>query len=115
MKNKKKYKFTSGIQQIEMDSPDKSKIYNYQTKKDGQDYLINSSLNSLSGKYGGAAQIAGTAADFIKNNSKNKQSGTVAGSTLKGAGTGAAFEAPTFDGCGDGSSSASSVFRFITG
>jgi hypothetical protein len=31
------------------------------------------------------------------------------------AGTGAAYQAPTFEGCGDGSSSASSVFRFITG
>lgn len=31
------------------------------------------------------------------------------------AGTGAAFEAPTFDGCGDGSTPSSSVFRFITG
>jgi hypothetical protein len=31
------------------------------------------------------------------------------------AGTGAAFEAPTFEGCGDGSTVASSVFRFITG
>jgi len=31
------------------------------------------------------------------------------------AGTGAAFQAPTFDGCGEGPISAPSVFRFITG
>lgn len=31
------------------------------------------------------------------------------------AGTGAAFQAPTFEGCGNGSSSSPSVFRFITG
>lgn len=40
---------------------------------------------------------------------------TVSDTPVIATGTGAAFEAPTFDGCGDGSSSASSVFRFITG
>ena len=40
---------------------------------------------------------------------------TVSDTPVVVAGTGAAYEAPTFDGCGDGSSSASSVFRFITG
>lgn len=40
---------------------------------------------------------------------------TVSDTPVVVAGTGAAFEAPTFEGCGDGSSSASSVFRFITG
>jgi len=40
---------------------------------------------------------------------------TVSDTPVIAAGTGAAFEAPTFDGCGDGSSSASSVLRFITG
>jgi hypothetical protein len=40
---------------------------------------------------------------------------TVSDTPVVVAGTGAAYEAPTFEGCGDGSSSASSVFRFITG
>jgi hypothetical protein len=40
---------------------------------------------------------------------------TVSDTPVVAAGTGAAFEAPTFEGCGAGSSSASSVFRFITG
>jgi hypothetical protein len=40
---------------------------------------------------------------------------TVSDTPVVAKGTGAAFEAPTFEGCGDGSSSASSVFRFITG
>jgi hypothetical protein len=40
---------------------------------------------------------------------------TVSDTPVVAAGTGAAFEAPTFEGCGDGSSSATNVFRFITG
>jgi hypothetical protein len=40
---------------------------------------------------------------------------TVSDTPVVVAGTGAAYEAPTFEGCGDGSSSASSVLRFITG
>jgi hypothetical protein len=40
---------------------------------------------------------------------------TVSDTPVVVAGTGAAYQAPTFEGCGDGSSSASSVFRFITG
>jgi hypothetical protein len=40
---------------------------------------------------------------------------TVSDTPVVVAGTGAAYEAPTFEGCGDGSSSASSVFRFTTG
>jgi hypothetical protein len=40
---------------------------------------------------------------------------TVSDTPVVVAGTGAAYEAPTFEGCGDGSSNASSVFRFITG
>ena len=40
---------------------------------------------------------------------------TVSDTPVVVAGTGAAFEAPTFEGCGDGSSNASSVLRFTTG
>jgi hypothetical protein len=40
---------------------------------------------------------------------------TVSDTPVVVAGTGAAFEAPTFEGCGDGASSSSNVFRFITG
>jgi hypothetical protein len=40
---------------------------------------------------------------------------TVSDTPVVVAGTGAAYEAPTFEGCGNGSSNASSVFRFITG
>ena len=40
---------------------------------------------------------------------------TVSDTPVVVAGTGAAFEAPTFEGCGDGSSPSSSVFRFTTG
>ena len=40
---------------------------------------------------------------------------TVSATPIVVAGTGAAFEAPTFEGCGAGSSNSSSVFRFITG
>lgn len=40
---------------------------------------------------------------------------TVSDTPVVVAGTGAAFEAPTFEGCGDGSSVASSVLRFTTG
>jgi len=40
---------------------------------------------------------------------------TVSDTPVVVAGTGAAYQAPTFEGCGDGSSSAPSVFRFITG
>ena len=40
---------------------------------------------------------------------------TVSDTPVVVAGTGAAFEAPTFEGCADGSIVASSVFRFITG
>jgi hypothetical protein len=40
---------------------------------------------------------------------------TVSATPIVVAGTGAAFEAPTFEGCGAGSSNSSSVLRFITG
>jgi hypothetical protein len=40
---------------------------------------------------------------------------TVSDTPVVVAGTGAAYEAPTFEGCGGGSSNASSIFRFITG
>ena len=40
---------------------------------------------------------------------------TVSDTPVVVAGTGAAYEAPTFDGCGDGSSSASITLRFTTG
>jgi hypothetical protein len=40
---------------------------------------------------------------------------TVSDTPVVVAGTGAAFEAPTFEGCGDGSSSASRALGFITG
>jgi hypothetical protein len=40
---------------------------------------------------------------------------TVSDTPVVVAGTGAAYEAPTFEGCGDGVVSAPSVFRFITG
>jgi hypothetical protein len=40
---------------------------------------------------------------------------TVSDTPVVVAGTGAAYEAPTFEGCGGGSSNVSSVFRFITG
>jgi len=40
---------------------------------------------------------------------------TVSDTPVVVAGTGAAYEAPTFEGCGDGSSSASITLRFTTG
>ena len=40
---------------------------------------------------------------------------TVSDTPVVVAGTGAAFEAPTFEGCGDGSSSSSRALGFITG
>ena len=40
---------------------------------------------------------------------------TVSDTPVVVAGTGAAYQAPTFEGCSDGSSSASSVLRFTTG
>ena len=93
MKNKRKYKFTAGIQQVTMDSPDKSKVYNYQTERAGQDYLMSNSLNALSGQYGSIAQMGGAAADFIKSKSKNKETGSTIGGALKMGASGAAMGA----------------------
>jgi hypothetical protein len=91
MKNKRKYKFTAGIQQITMDSPDKSKLYNYQTQRDGENQILSNSLNALSGQYQGIGQMGGAAGDYIKSKSKNKETGSIVGGALKTGASGAAL------------------------
>jgi gas vesicle protein/peptidoglycan hydrolase-like protein with peptidoglycan-binding domain len=93
MKNKKRYKFITGVQQIVSDSPNKSKLYNYQTERAGEDYLINNSLNALSGQYKGIGQIGGMAGDFVKNKVEDKKTGSIVGGALKTGASGAALGA----------------------
>ncbi len=91
MKNKKKYKFTTGIQQIEMDTPDYSKAYEIQTEGAAKNKGLSQAASMFSGAFAPAAQVGGVAADVIRNRAKNKKTGSVAGGALEMGASGAAL------------------------
>jgi len=90
MKNKRKYKFTAGIQRIEMDTPDYSKAYNLQAEKNAQRQGITQAAGAFSGAYKPIADVGSMAGNVIRSNNKS-QGGAVAGGAVEMGATGAAL------------------------
>jgi hypothetical protein len=93
MKNKKKYKFNSGIQQIEMDTPDYDKAYNLKAEENAQRQGIVQGLGAVSGTYKSVADVGSIAGNVIRNRAKNKEKGYALGGAVEMGSTGAAFGA----------------------
>lgn len=92
MKNKKRYKFNTGIQRIEMDTPDYSEAYNMKAEANAKNKGISTAAQQFSGAYAPIAQVGGMAGDVIRSNNKGK-SGAVAGGAVEMGATGAALGA----------------------
>ena len=90
MKNKKKYKFNSGIQRIEMDTPDYSKAYNLQAEQNAQRQGITQAAGAFSGAYKPIADVGSMAGSVIRSNNKSK-GGAVAGGAVEMGSAGAAL------------------------
>jgi hypothetical protein len=90
MKNKRKYKFNSGIQQIAMDTPDYSKAYELQAEEGAKNQGIQNALGSFAGQYKGVADAAGIAGSAIKSRSKGKGGAQLGGAVATGGAAGAA-------------------------
>jgi uncharacterized protein YcfJ len=90
MKNKKKYKFNSGIQQIAMDTPDYDKAYNLQAEENAKRQGITQGLGAVSGAYKSFADVGSMAGSVIKNRAKNKERGYTLGSAVEMGSAGAA-------------------------
>jgi len=90
MKNKRKYKFNSGIQRIEMDTPDYSKAYNLQAEQNAKRQGITQAAGSFSGAYKPIADVGSMAGNVIRSNNKS-QGGAVAGGAVEMGATGAAL------------------------
>jgi hypothetical protein len=85
MKNKRKYKFNSGIQQIAMDTPDYSKAYELQAEEGAKNQGIKNAAAQFSGAYAPIGQIGGMAGDVIKSRNKSKGGAATAGAVSMGA------------------------------
>jgi hypothetical protein len=92
MKNKRKYKFNSGIQQIAMDTPDYSKAYELQAEEGAKNQGIKNAAAQFSGAYAPIGQIGGMAGDVIKSRNKSKGGAQLGGAVSMGS-SGAAFGA----------------------
>jgi hypothetical protein len=92
MKNKRKYKFTTGIQQITPDTPDYSKAYELKAEQNAKNKGISQAAGMFSGAYAPIGQVGGMAADVIRSNNKSK-GGAVAGGALEMGASGAALGA----------------------
>lgn len=90
MKNKRKYKFNSGIQRIEMDTPDYSKAYNLQVEQNAKRQGITQAAGAFSGAYKPIADVGSMAGNVIRSNNKS-QGGAVAGGAVEMGATGAAL------------------------
>jgi len=90
MKNKRKYKFNSGIQQIAMDTPDYDKAYNLQAEENAQRQGITQGLGAVSGVYKSVADTGSVAGSVIRNRVKNKQRGYALGGAVEMGSAGAA-------------------------
>jgi hypothetical protein len=94
MKNKRKYKFTSGIQQITPDTVDYGKeggAYEIMQEQAAKDKGLSQAAIALSGVYKPIGQVGGMAADVIRNRAKNKKTGLVAGGIVETGSAGAAL------------------------
>ena len=85
MKNKRKYKLQSGIQRIEMDTPDYSKAYELQAEEGAKNQGIKNAAAQFSGAYAPVGQLGGMAGDVIKSRNKSKGGATTAGAVSMGA------------------------------
>jgi hypothetical protein len=92
MKNKRKYKFNSGIQQIAMDTPDYSKAYELQAEEGAKNQGIKNAAAQFSGAYAPIGQIGGMAGDVIKSRNKSKGGAQLGGAVSMGS-SAAAFGA----------------------
>lgn len=96
MKNrysKKRYKLQAGIQKIEMDTPDYGKAYEIQAEQSAKNKGISQVAQQFSGSFAPVGQVGGMAADVIRNRSKNKKAGSVAGGAVEMGTSGAALGA----------------------
>jgi hypothetical protein len=89
--NKRKYKLQAGVQQIQMDTPDYSKAYEIQAEQNAKNKGISQVAQQFSGSFAPVAQVGGMAADVIRNRSKNKKTGAVAGGAVEMGTSGAAL------------------------
>jgi len=94
MKNrysKKRYKLQAGVQQIAMDTPDYGKAYEIQAEQSAKNKGISQVAQQFSGSFAPVGQVGGMAADVIRNRSKNKKTGAVAGGAVEMGTSGAAL------------------------
>lgn len=93
MKNKypKRYKLQAGVQQIQMDTPDYGKAYEIQAEQAAKNKGISQVAQQFSGAFAPVGQVGGMAADVIRNRSKNKKAGSVAGGAVEMGTSGAAL------------------------
>lgn len=87
----RKYKMASGLQQISLDSPDYSELYNSQEEAAFKNKSLSNAAGMFSGAYGAAGQVGGVAADVIRNRSKDKKKGAIAGGAVEMGASGAAL------------------------
>ena len=93
MKKLKRYKLQAGVQKIEMDTPDYSSAYNFQTEQNAKNKGISQVAQQFSGAYAPIGQVGGMAADVIRNRSKNKKTGSTVGGAVEMGTSGAALGA----------------------
>lgn len=92
MKNKK-YKFQKGIQAVNLDTPDYSKAYDFQTEQNAKFKGISQAAQQFSGAYAPIAQVGGMGAEVIRNRAKNKKTGATLGGAVEMGTSGAALGA----------------------
>jgi hypothetical protein len=95
MKNKytkRRYKLYSGVQQIQMDTPDYSEVENFKLRKNAQEQGIKNAASQFSGAYAPIGQLGGMAGDVIKSRNKSKGGAQLGGAVSMGA-SGAALGA----------------------
>ncbi len=87
----RKYKFTSGIQHIEMDTPDYSKAYEIKAEGNARNKGLSQAASMFAGGFAPIGQVGGMASEVIRNRAKNKRTGSVAGGALEMGASGAAL------------------------
>jgi hypothetical protein len=95
MKNKytkRRYKLNSGVQQIQMDTPDYREVEEFKLGKNAQEQGIKNAAAQFSGAYAPIGQLGGMAGDVIKSRNKSKGGAQLGGAVSMGA-SGAALGA----------------------
>ena len=88
MKNKytkRRYKLYSGVQKIQMDTPDYSKAYELQAEEGAKNQGIKNAASQFSGAYAPIGQIGGMAGDVIKSRNKSKGGAQLGGAVSMGS------------------------------